>query len=169
MPDRVTLRPEEWVLLIVGLAGGELRGATTLQKLGFLGVMEAGGEGIEYVPWKYGPYSEDLKDAVKQLRREGLLERRVVFENRVLYQATVYYYRLTPKGLRAYHELLRRLKRSNPDFLEKMQEIVTKWRDQPLRLLYYIYTQYPEWTRFSEIRDQVLRLGRLLERQHHRT
>ena len=170
MPERVTLKPEDWVLLIVGLAGGELRGATTLQKLGFLGVMEAGGRGLTYVPWKYGPYSEDVKDGVKQLRREGLLEQRVKFENRILYRATVYHYRLTPKGLLAYQKLLHRLESKHPDFLEKMREIVTRWKDQPLRLLYYVYKQYPDWTRFSEIREQVLQLGRLLERkEYHKT
>ena len=52
MPEHVVLKPE-WVLLIVGLAGGRLRGATTLQKLAFLGVVEASGRGLTYVPWKY--------------------------------------------------------------------------------------------------------------------
>lgn len=150
------------MLLIVGLAGGRLKGATTLQKLGFLGVMEAGGRGLDYIPWRYGPFSEDLKDAVKQLRREGLLERRVVFEDRILYRATVYHYMLTPEGEKAYYQLLGRLNKEHPRFLQKMSAIVAKWKDRPLHLLYYVHKRYPDWTRFSVIRDQVLALGDLL-------
>ncbi|BES82595.1 transcriptional regulator [Pyrodictium abyssi] len=168
MAARVWLTPEEWALLIIGLAGSELRGATTLQKLGFLGVMEAGGEGLEYVPWKYGPFSEDLHEAVKQLRREGLLKRHVVFENRMLYTATVYVYELTPRGEAEFRKLLRRLEKEHPDFLRRMREIVEEWKDKPFHLLYYVYKRYKDWTYFSEIRDEVMRLGRLLERQGER-
>ena len=162
LPERVRLTPQQWVLLIVGLAGGKLRGATTLQKLGFLGIMEAGGRGLDYIPWKYGPFSEDIKDAVNALRQEGLLERRIVFEDRVLYMATVYHYKLTPDGEEAFRCLLQKLEKEHPKFLRRMREIVTKWKDRPLHLLYYVYKRYPDWTRFSIIRDQVLALGDLL-------
>ena len=158
----VRLSPEEWALLIVGLAGGKLRGATTLQKLGFLGVMEAGGSGLDYVPHKYGPYSEDLHDAVKELRREGLLKREVIYEDRIFYTATVYVFELTSQGIKAYEKLRQRLEREDPSFLRRMEEIVNRWKDKPLHLLYYVYRRYLDWTYFSEIRDQVLALGRLL-------
>ncbi|WP_054857671.1 hypothetical protein [Vulcanisaeta sp. JCM 16159] len=64
---------EDLVLFILDQAGGQLRGATRLQKIAFLLVMEAGVKGIAFEPGKYGPYSRDIEDAVRRLSDEGLI------------------------------------------------------------------------------------------------
>ncbi len=156
------LSPEEWALLIVGLAGGKLRGATTLQKLGFLGVMEAGGSGLDYVPHKYGPYSEQLAKATTQLARRKLMRKDKNIDISLLGVVEVYEYELTEKGWEEYRKLEERLKREDPEFLEKMRRLVERWKDKPYHLLYYVYKNYPDLTVKSEIRDYVLHLGRIL-------
>ncbi|AEM38406.1 transcriptional regulator [Pyrolobus fumarii 1A] len=137
------LSPVEWVVLLVGLAGGRLRGGTVLQKLGFLGVVEAGGCCLGYTPTRYGPVSAELARGVDEARRRGLV--RVHTEPSHGGAYTVYVFELTGEGRRLYEEIVERLRREEPHFLEQMERLVRLWADKPFELLRYVYSAYPEY------------------------
>ena len=151
----VRLSPVEWVVLLVGLAGGRLRGGTVLQKLGFLGVMEAGGCCLEYIPSRYGPFSVQLAEGVREAEKRGLVRVHTEPSRGGVY--TVYVFELTPEGQRLYHELMERLEREAPGFLREMGRLVELWADKPLELLRYVYNKYPRYAEKSEIAERILR------------
>ncbi len=105
----VRLTPVEWVVLLVWLANGRLRGGMVLQKLGFLGVMEAGGCRLEYIPSRYTPFSVQLAEGVREAKEGGLLRVYTVSSRGGAY--TVYVFELTPEGQRLYRESVGRLER----------------------------------------------------------
>ncbi len=154
MTSRVRLSPVEWVVLLVGLAGGRLRGGTVLQKLGFLGIMEAGGCCLRYIPSRYGPFSVELARGVDKARERSLVK--VYIEPSRGGAYTVYVFELTEKGRRLYEELVKRLEMEDPRFLEEMKRLVELWADKPFELLKYVYNTYPEYAEKSEIAERIL-------------
>ncbi|MGB2780353.1 MAG: hypothetical protein WBD63_02605, partial [Phycisphaerae bacterium] len=58
-----------FVLLALHAVGGEIQGKTKLQKtIYFLGVMTGHLDDLGYRAHYYGPYSDDVADAVSRLR-----------------------------------------------------------------------------------------------------
>lgn len=58
---------------IVAAAGGQIVGRTKLQKVAYLLELCGLGEGFEFEYRHYGPYSEDLSDAIKLAGAFGLI------------------------------------------------------------------------------------------------
>jgi uncharacterized protein YwgA len=78
------LNDEELISAIFYLAGGRVRGSTRLQKVVFLVERVLGLGGLRFEPWRYGPWSRELEELLKELEGRGLLkvraERRVPSE-----------------------------------------------------------------------------------------
>lgn len=65
----------DFVTLTLLAAGGEVRGKTKLQKLVyFVGALTESLEQLGYRPHFYGPYSDDVADALGQLRAIGVID-----------------------------------------------------------------------------------------------
>lgn len=157
---------KDLVLFILSKAGGRLEGATRLQKIAFLIVMEAGGVrgGIGFEPSEYGPYSRDIADAVKELEEEGLIvvRREAVPESDKGYREV---YELVSKdaakraeeSLFGWHVLRRGVAR----------DVVWLWKDAPLvALIEYVYRRYPEYATKSLIKDKVEDIVKALSRRY---
>lgn len=67
--------PYDFVHLALLAAGGEIKGKTKLQKtMYFLGVLTDHLEDLGYQPHFYGPYSEEVVDAIDRLKSVGFVE-----------------------------------------------------------------------------------------------
>lgn len=155
---------EDLVLFILGETGGQLRGATRLQKIAFLIVMETGVKGIEFEPSEYGPYSRDIANAVKELEKRGL----IVVRHEVVPESD--------KGYREVYELASRDAAKHAK--ERLfgwhvirrgiaRDIVWLWKDAPLiALIEYVYRKYPEYAAKSLIKDKVEDLVKALSRMY---
>ena len=65
----------DFVLLALHAVGGEVRGKTKLQKtVYFLGLMTGRIDDLGYRAHYYGPYSDDVADAVSRLRSVGFVD-----------------------------------------------------------------------------------------------
>lgn len=70
--------PYDFVQLALLAAGGEIKGKTKLQKtMYFLGVITGHLEDLGYRPHFYGPYSEDVADAVDRLVSVGFVDQEI--------------------------------------------------------------------------------------------
>lgn len=70
--------PYDFVQLALLAAGGEIKGKTKLQKtMYFLGVITGHLEDLGYRPHFYGPYSEDVGDAVDRLVSVGFVDKEI--------------------------------------------------------------------------------------------
>jgi uncharacterized protein YwgA len=127
---------------------------TKLQKLTFLLEKEANITlNLDFVPYKYGPFSSKIYDIVEELERKSLVE---IAQTKMI---TTQYgnakiISITEKGklraMKAYEEM-------NKDDREKLDDIVKRWGHEPLSsLLVYTYLTYPETTKNSLIKDEVL-------------
>lgn len=68
------MTPYDFVHLTLLAVGGEVRGKTKLQKtVYFLGLMTGQLEELGYRPYYYGPYSDDVADAVSTLQGRGFV------------------------------------------------------------------------------------------------
>lgn len=138
-------KAEELAILVVGLAGGHLTTDTRFQKIAFL-VNEALGEGVEFGPADFGPYSNVLERAVRELSKEGKLMR-------VDDSDGVTHYYLTKKGREEFGRIAESL---GEEKLKLAEGIVRKFKDAPLTyLLAYVYAKYPKYTVNSKITEKV--------------
>ncbi len=146
----MALSLEDWILGLLAYAGGRLEGVTRLQKGLFLvwanypSLVPA-----DFRPHKYGPFSRDIYDALDRLEEDGLL--RVLGDGESDSKKVIV---LTEKGRRIAQESLEKLQKLPEwDNIEKFFKLAT--RGQLMALLSLVYTLYPEWTRNSEIKQQV--------------
>jgi uncharacterized protein YwgA len=73
------METHEFVLLVMRAVGGEIQGKTKLQKtVYFLGVLTDRLEALGYRAHFYGPYSDDVTDAVTTLKTIGVIDQNVV-------------------------------------------------------------------------------------------
>lgn len=165
-------------------------GITRLQKLLFLLDKEEhvspAGEGFVFQPYKAGPYSPKLYDDLEFLENLDLISKRVAGEGTEAEAAEIeltfedfiepeiepddfggptadeygeYRYSLTPKGVKKVKELL--AKNEYRSVAESVSRVKGRYGRYALQdLLYYVYTQYPNYTTESEIKEQVLRRRR---------
>ncbi len=131
----------KWILTMLYAMGGSVEGGVRLQKLLFLLKKERGVGSIPYrfLPYLHGPYSDGIPDDVLELENAGLVR----VEREVLEPVL---YSLTPEGKKVAEEIFKNM----PEGLRKSMIGLKKFNEMRLReLLDYVYTKYPEDSRFS--------------------
>lgn len=101
----------DFVTLTLLATGGEVRGSTKLQKLiYFVGVLTDSLDELGYRPHFYGPYSDDIAYAVRQLRAIGVIDRNETAwgHDRSGFEVTRYDYRLNEAGTKYAQGLAKR-------------------------------------------------------------
>jgi len=122
--------------------------ATKLQKIFFLFEKEKGIQlGLDFKPWFFGPYSSKLQDYIDKLIESGEVD---VEEEEVrdpLIREII--------GYKRSYVLKSELK---PEEEEKEIEMFFReWvRKSRTEILNYVYKKYPEYAKYSIIRDKVL-------------
>jgi len=158
-------RESDLAFLLFHLAG-DVDGMTRLQKLLFLLEKESEFSDIheeisfDFEAYKYGPFSELVYDEVEFLLNLGALEAvepdyemenlEVDKEDELRGKR----FRLTEKGQKICAELSDILGEETEN---NMEQVVNKYSDMNTNeLLEYVYSQYPDYTTKSEIKDEVL-------------
>ncbi len=73
------METHEFVLLVMRAVGGQIQGKTKLQKtVYFLGVLTNRLESLGYRAHFYGPYSDEVSDAITTLKTIGVVDQNVV-------------------------------------------------------------------------------------------
>ena len=149
----------ELVAMIMYLAGGRVRGSARLQKTVFLVQRRLGLGSLRFEPWKYGPWSRELEELLRELEGRGLLKVRAETPDLAseffkeapsrVYEASR---ELIEEGERAYA----RLAKAEPLKALQLKRLVAAALAAPLSyLVAYIYAKYPEMTARSSIHDKV--------------
>ena len=122
--------------------------ATKLQKIFFLLEKEKGIQlGLDFKPWFFGPYSLKLQDYINRLIELGDVELEGEEVKDPLSDAII--------GYKKNYILKSELKseEEEKDVQAFFREWVRKSRDD---ILNYVYKKYPEYAKYSMIRDKVL-------------
>ncbi len=147
----------DWILALVALAGGRLRGKTRLHKGLFIARMEAGDlVPAEFKPHNYGPWSPSIEEELGRLAREGLVEIRYEPTNGEAPREVI---ELTPRGLERAREALRRIQ-ATPAWRDLKYKLEFAAKAPLLELLWYVYEFWPEYTENSLIRGRLRFLRR---------
>ena len=122
--------------------------ATKLQKIFFLLEKEKGIQlGLEFKPWFFGPYSSKLQDYIDKLIELGEVD---VEEEEVrdpLSGETI--------GYKRNYVLKTEFTPSEEE--EEIETFFREWvRKSRTEILNYVYKKYPEYGKYSMIRDKVL-------------
>ena len=136
------------LLLYVAKAEGAEVNATKLQKIFFLLEKEKGVIlNLEFKPWFFGPYSEKLQDKLDKLIEVGEVDVKEEEIRDVLTEEVVGYkrsYVLKDEDFRP---------SDDNEIIEFFKEWVKKSRHE---ILLYVYEKYPEFSKYSLIRDKIL-------------
>uniref|UniRef100_A0A7J3YU11 DUF4065 domain-containing protein n=1 Tax=Ignisphaera aggregans TaxID=334771 RepID=A0A7J3YU11_9CREN len=153
------LNNDELISVIFYLAGGRIRGSTRLQKIVFLVKRVLDIEGFRFEPWKYGPWSYELEEFLKELEVRGMLKIHV--ENPDLTyeffgESPAKIYEAAQDLIRRGEEVFKELVRSDPVKAMYVKKVVRAAVSVSLSyLVAYIYSNYPEMTMKSTIHEKV--------------
>ena len=121
--------------------------ATKLQKIFFLLENEKGVQlGLDFKPWFFGPYSSKLQDYINKLTELGEVDVEEEEEVRDPLSGEII-------GYKRNYVLKSELKPEEKEIEMFFREWVRKSRTD---ILNYVYNKYPEYTKYSVIRDKVL-------------
>ncbi len=143
-------------LLLLWINDSEpIRNKTRFQKIAFIvenEVKELNNffeESCEWIPYAYGPYSDDLSEDIELLEKWGLIEvLNKDDENEIIY-------RITKKGKEIVEKKV--LRYIPNDILDKLIEIKKKYNNMPIiSILKEVYTKYPTFATASKIKDIIL-------------
>jgi uncharacterized protein YwgA len=131
-----------FILTTILNSGGTFESSTKLQKIAFLSIYENGMEAFTEFKWHhYGPYSNELQDAVDVLSEEGLIIEESL--DRVSYSGKPYTVKrlsLTPKGRIIANSRLNEINSKNKTALF---DTIDKYGNKPLsKILEYVYNAY---------------------------
>lgn len=157
--DKIDRRTD--VVFILFHYAESIRGVTRLQKLLFLVEKETSffgeyGEDLQFgfYAHKMGPFSENVYEELRFLKQLQAIETEPLSGKNSETEFTDKKLFLTPKGEKIAIELARLLESS---YNEELESIVERYNQMTLQdLLRYVYTEYPEYTTESEIREDVL-------------
>lgn len=153
-------------------ADGRINGITRLEKLLFLMDREIGStirlqQPFEFEAYHYGPYSREVYEAVELLEEAGLLEEERSLTDSDLDRAEELSYsdmateisyerrfRLTDQG-RLVASYLGNAHESISDEISALKDRYSGLSLQ--NLIYHVYTEYPDYTTKSVIREKVMR------------
>ncbi len=123
--------------------------ATKLQKVFFLLEKEKGVElGLEFKPWFFGPYSSKLQEFIDKLIEIGEVDIEEEEEVRDPLSGEVIAYK-------RHYVLKSEFTPSEED--EEIEAFFREWvRKSRSEILNYVYKKYPEYGKYSMIRDKVL-------------
>jgi DNA-binding MarR family transcriptional regulator len=139
---------EKMLLTIIYSVGGEVKGATKLEKLPFLLERDYGvplSKIYKYFAYLHGPYSKEVTKAVNVLVYYGLIDvdekvyRYDVDEDK---ERVIRIYMLTPKGKSLAESIFKRLPN---EWKEKMRMLKIPAGKTTKELLDYVYAKYPEF------------------------
>lgn len=136
------------VALLYTQGNRPIEGATRFQKLVFLAQEESElPSKYDYYPYKYGPFSPQLKSDLEAHIRRGHIQRNVVY-NKAGNQKHIY--SLTPEGIQFAKHVL---SQTNIDpVFQALQGIKRKYNDWSLdRLIRYVYGSYSDLTTETEL------------------
>lgn len=151
-----------WDRILLAISDTTIHGTTRLQKYGFLLHKQYGKELStisskhenlafydDWKPYWFGPFSEDMSKDVKACVGAGLIYKDMVDPVRNSYR-----YSLTILGRRKWRQLLSEFSREATAIHEKVMNL-QKMRLE--RLLQGVYDAYPEYTKQSTIKGDLLR------------
>jgi len=127
----------------------EIRNGTRLQKLAFLLAKSlpdrAVDEELAFIPWSFGPYSENLNDLVELLGKEGYID---------VGERPTRYYSLTAKG----RDAAEAIRKHSPAVFALSKEIIDTAGELSQRnLIALVYELYPDFSKESTIQEAVAR------------
>lgn len=131
--------------------GRRIEGITRLQKLVFLAQheqLESNEGGYDFKPYKYGPYSEGLTEALETFEERGYVQKDVETTRN---GNEKYVYSLTPDGHKIVKEGLLNDDGDNPLF-DAAKVVKKGYNQEPIEyLLRYVYNNYPSFAEKSEL------------------
>jgi len=122
---------------------------TKLQKIFFLLEKEKGKDlGLEFKPWFFGPYSSKLQDFIDKLIEIGEVDIEYEEEVRDPLSGEIV-------GYKSHYVLKSEFTPSKDE--EEIEAFFREWvRKSRTEILNYVYKKYPEYGKYSMIRDKVL-------------
>ena len=132
-----------------------IRGRTRFQKLAFLAEQRLEKEGInayDFIPYDYGPFTDDLYIELEYLRDCGLVEES---RTRTYGGDERYDYKLTQRGRQTFEQDIPENPSSPGEkrfetLMMIANDIVSEYNDIPIsNLLEYVYEEYPEYAENS--------------------
>jgi len=147
-----------WVLRFLALDDFKpIEGATRLQKLMFLASQKIKQlEGFpKFEPGPYGPFSSEIEEALKELKKEGLVEETTRLGG-LKEHARVF--SLTENGKKVAKTILEKVLKQNSKVLKELEDLKKDWNNVPLLLfLMHVYNLYPEYAKRSIIKSRIPR------------
>lgn len=121
--------------------------ATKIQKIFFLLEKELNANlNLDFVPYLFGPYSQKLQEEVNKLLNEG----KIKASDEKIYDP------VTKVEVGVIHRYYTDL---DVKVDKKVEEFFGEWvKKSRKEILSYVYKKYPEYTKYSLIRDKVLKL-----------
>jgi uncharacterized protein YwgA len=125
--------------------------ATKLQKIFFLLEKEKGIQlGLEFKPWFFGPYSSKLQDFIDKLIETGEVDIEYEEEVRDPLSGEVIAYK-------SHYVLKSEFTPSEDEEEKEIEAFFRKWvRKSRSEILNYVYKKYPEYGKYTMIRDKIL-------------
>ena len=132
-----------------------IRGRTRFQKLAFLAEQRLEDEGIsayDFIPYDYGPFTDDLYIELEFLRDKGLVEES---RTRTYGGDERYDYKLTREGRQTFEQNIPEEPSSPAEnrfetLTEVANDVVSEYNSIPIsNLLKYVYEEYPEYAENS--------------------
>jgi uncharacterized protein YwgA len=152
-----TIKAKDLIPLAIlsNIGSGRIEGRTRLQKLAFLTQKELQDridleEELEFIHYKYGPFSQNLIKAVEMLQDKGLLRRR---KETNLNGDEKYIYTITRKGSSAFEHNLENSSDSEEiqAISESADDVIGDYNQLSLsNLIETVYDEYPETAENSE-------------------
>ena len=148
---------EDLVILLLGVTedNAPVYGRTLLVKEIFLTIQEVltkhsiKFQDPVFVPYKYGPYSFNLIDAVESMAMRGYIVRKGKRGTRKEM------FCLTDKGREVYKKLKDKISKRYPEFLKDLKEKRIGWDELGTEgILRYVYQKYPNYTERSKILEK---------------
>jgi uncharacterized protein YwgA len=136
------MKIKDFLLLLLEEFNGRIESETRIQKLAFLVKKERNVDlGIEFKWHHYGPFSDELKRSLYELRRKGLIQ--IEKEKRTTFMGDHYRitkFQLTTEG----QAIAEKIKNSIAnDLLDGVYTIVGQYGHSPLNeILNYVYGAY---------------------------
>lgn len=131
-----------------------IQGTTRLQKYVFLAQEEENlAEFFEFNPYKYGPYSGELRATLHSLADRGLID---TTTETTAFGNERHIYSITTRGIQRVQELLKGA--GAEDIFESLQEVKRRykeWGDR--RLLRYVYDRHGDYATETELSEADLR------------
>ncbi|MCH8905710.1 MAG: hypothetical protein IH840_01370 [Candidatus Heimdallarchaeota archaeon] len=129
-------------------------GRTRLQKLMFLYEREVLHQNLfDYTPYKYGPFSGSLTSAMDELIELGMIREQIRNYSNPNFGSSSRY-EITDEGIAMANRMIENVA---PKDREKVEEFIHRYGYKEMNhILEFVYSEYPEFTSESIIKDLVM-------------